>query len=61
MKKLMLLLAVASFTMAGTTSCNKCIECTHPVFGDYDEYCGKGSVVRSAYKSSMESSGYNCK
>lgn len=61
MKKLLLLLAVATFTMAGSTSCKKCIECTHPVYGDSNEYCGGGAVARSAWRTSMESGGYNCK
>lgn len=59
MKKFLLVMAVVA-SAASFTSCKKCVECTHSVYGDTDEFCGGDAIQRDVYKSSMESSGYTC-
>ncbi len=59
MKKIVLVLSVIALS-ASFTSCKKCVECSHPSYGDTDEYCGGDAFQRDIYKSGMEASGYNC-
>lgn len=59
MKKIMMAGALLVFA-ASFSSCKKCIECSHPAYGDTDEYCGGDAFQRDIYKSGMEASGYNC-
>lgn len=59
MKKMLLTFAVL-VVAASFSSCKKCVECSHPVYGDTDEYCGGDAIQRNLYQDQMETGGYNC-